>query len=338
MEQRQRETEDSRARRLARWTGRNDWHPANPRTHCNREDKASVDRTEATGLLQKQGKNTARMTLRDGGARRQPESRIYASGRPLIESVRSLLSRTTRTLSLQTMGAKSERVQQIIGLGITMLLAICMPSVAAAQRTGNLWEHRWVLISPNLFKPAEATRVNAIITRASNAGFNGVVINTNKIEQPARLRGDSWNAGMSTVRQHAADMGIHFRLVMFRLGRGLLSHDGSLVTGLPIVNMPLQRAGNELVPLPTANIENGSFERHVENEFDGWQWQTTPGVSSFADAVERVSGNYSARFEDFKEGHDRNFAGVWQTIDVMPFQQYRLKVWFKMENLTLVEM
>ena len=114
----------------------------------------------------------------------------------------------------------------------------------------------------------------------------------------------------------------------------MLSHDPALVAGYPIVDMPLQRIGNELVPLSTANLDNGSFESHVDNEFDGWRWQTTPGVSSFVDSVETVSGSYSVRFENFAEGHERGFAAMRQTLDVLPFQQYRLKFWFKTENLT----
>ena len=225
----------------------------------------------------------------------------------------------------------SALMRAIVFMGVMLLFVLGAPIAAISQDVADFWEHRWIYIRPNLFMSGEAARVNAIITRAANVGFNGVVISTSILDRQWRTSaGPAWHDRMLAVRQHAADSGMDFTLGVLRLGRSMLTHDPALVAGYPIRNMPLQRIGNELVPLSTAKIENGSFENHIDNEFDGWRWQALPGVRSFADSVETVSGRYSIRFE-IAEG---NHSAVWQTLDVVPFQQYRLKAWFKTENLT----
>ena len=69
----------------------------------------------------------------------------------------------------------------------------------------------------------------------------------------------------------------------------------------------------------------------MDDEFDGWEtWQA--GVSTFADPVEAVSGSYSVRFDNLAVSNGG--VSMVQIFDVVPFQQYRIKVWFKAENLT----
>ena len=210
-----------------------------------------------------------------------------------------------------------------------------------SQHDSNSWQPRWVFISASLWSPGEVERVNGIITRAANAGFSGVLLD----DAPGIIH--TWWAerdadGSRTVhgrllamRRHAARMNMTFVISVVRLNQcPMLYHDPNLASGYPIVNMPLQRIGDELVPVSTAGIENGSFENHVDDRFDDWMWQTAPGIGSFADPIERVSGNYSVRFENFAEADARSVIALTQEFDVMPFQQYRLKLWFKAENLT----
>ena len=225
----------------------------------------------------------------------------------------------------------------LVLLSIALVLTIGAPTAATSQNDGgNSWQHRWVLFhNPQLHEYGELRRLKGIITDAANAGFNGVVF-------PWLNIADWWKDGawgqlqhdsLLTVREHAANLGMHFRLQTPAIGNcnRLLGDLPNLVSGYPIVNMPLQRIGNELVPLRTAAIENGSFERHTDDDFDGWETQRA-GVSAFADPVETVSGNYSVRF-DFENSAEAS-AATRQAFNVVPFQQYRLKVWVKTENLT----
>ena len=227
------------------------------------------------------------------------------------------------------------------------IVLLCIGSVfilgariaATSQDGDHSWQHRLVFIPASFWSSGEVARVNGIITRAANSGFNGVVLDAASTEQllltsPPLSRNEvAYLDRMSAVRQHAANLGMHFRLAVFSLGQcfGLLSHDPALVTGYPIVDMPLRRMGGKLVPLSTANIENGSFERHIDEEFDGWvTWRA--GVSTFADPTEAVSGCYSVRFDNLAASDGG--ASMVQMFEVMPFQQYRLKIWFKTEGLT----
>ena len=224
----------------------------------------------------------------------------------------------------------------LVLLSIALVLTIGAPTAATSQNDGgNSWQHRWVLIFNPSFRweYGALTRVKGIITDAANAGFNGVVLGWRDIADWWKDRG--WKQfqhdSLLTVREHAANLGMHFRLITPAMGycHRLLRYEPNLVSGYPIVNMPLQRIGNELVPLRTAAIENGSFERHMDDDFDGWETNWA-GVSAFADPVETVSGNYSVRF-DFENSAE---AATRQAFNVVPFQQYRLKVWVKTENLT----
>ena len=224
-------------------------------------------------------------------------------------------------------------MRTVVFLSITLLSTIGAPIAATPQDgSGNPWEYRWIMVRSHFRTDDEVERVKGIINRAANAGFNGVVVHEDVIHRIDRF-GTDRDDNLVAVRRHAADLGMHFTLTVFPLGycHNLLYNDPALVAGYPIVDMPLRRIGNELVPLATSSIDNGSFENHKDDEFDGW-WTSRDkaGVASFADSVEGVSGSYSLRFENFSEAN----VGIYQTINVVPFQQYRLKFWFRTEHLT----
>ena len=222
---------------------------------------------------------------------------------------------------------------------IALLLTIGASTAVTSQDGGrNSWQNRWVFLFGFDFNlDGEVTRVKNIITRAANAGYNGVVLSWFQIAHwwQDQDPGQRQHGSLLAVREHAANLGMHFRLQASAIGycEALLLHDPNLISGYPIVNMPLHRVGNELVPLATTDIVNGSFEVHVNDDFDGWNAWPSGGARISADPVDVVSGGYSVRF-DFETPAGEGGASMNQIFDVVPFQQYRLKVWFKTEDLT----
>ncbi|MEM7114977.1 MAG: carbohydrate binding domain-containing protein [Chloroflexota bacterium] len=218
--------------------------------------------------------------------------------------------------------------------GFLLLLLITSAQVPETYSQTQQWEHRWVQIGANFFIDGEVERVKGIMDRAKAAGYTGIVLAEVKtlfwwtFDDPA-----FWRNRVQEVKQHADALGLDFYNNVFDTGRcgGMLSHDPSLANGYPMVDMPLVAQNGRLVPQQNAQIADGSFENFSGNELNNW-FHDEPGVLSFRDTSVVKHGNSSIRFENFQSTQDAS-GRLFQDFNVVPFQQYRVRVWVKMENL-----
>lgn len=142
------------------------------------------------------------------------------------------------------------------------------------------------------------------------------------------------NAGR--IRQMTRELGLDLYACVFPFGYAdsLLWHDANLASGMPVKDAPLVARGGLLAPEQTANIRNGSFEEHRENQALYYSFQDDAGKSSFIDREIVKEGKVSLRFEDIGNVNQHGHGRISQEVKVKPWQQYRLRVWMKTEKLT----
>ncbi len=199
------------------------------------------------------------------------------------------------------------------------------------------WPKRWVYAPANLYVGEELARLDALLTRAARAGYNGVLFSDFKtmtwwtLDDAAR-----WQANAGKLRARTRALGLELTVAVCPFGRAeaLLWHDPNLAAGMPIRAAPLVCRAGVLTPEPTATLWNGSFEEHAGDTARGFGFQDDPGRRSFLDARVVRQGRVSLRFDMEKPGNAAGNGRICQTVKVQPWQQYRLRAWLKTERLT----
>ncbi len=198
------------------------------------------------------------------------------------------------------------------------------------------WQERWVRLNTNMLVDANARKAHEIIQRAVAVGYNGVVLADSKTASwfHPRNRMPTWERNVRHLRDQARQLGLKFHVHVMPFGQAdLLMHDVNLATGYPIRKARLRAEKGRLVPVSSASLANGSFEQHNGNRFARW-FHDDPGKGSFVDHKVVKHGNTSIRFEGTKDANEHGHARVDQVVRVEPFQQYRVRVWMKCEDLS----
>ena len=202
---------------------------------------------------------------------------------------------------------------------------------------------RWVRIGTNLaiVDPAE---LNPIIDRAAAAGATAVLFEDPALSSYSAPGNEAlaahWLQRAQALRAQVRDAGLGFVASTAPTGycQPVLAHDPNLATGYPLRAVPLRVAGGELVAERTAALPNGSFEDADQNWPVGWDHVDAPGEAVFVDRDVSHDGGASLRFENFAAGNPASEARAIITVDVLPFQQYRLRFWARMDGLTAAEL
>lgn len=201
----------------------------------------------------------------------------------------------------------------------------------------SYWEKRMVRIGVNHGSDDKVSRAIEVMERAKKANYNGVIMSDLRTpwwwkENPRFA--ERWRANAKFVRNKALQLGLEYIISVIHFGGagGILHSDVNLAAGHPIVDAPLKAQGGKLIPIQNASIRNGSFEIYSDNRFDGW-FHDNPGVVSFVDESVVKDGNASIRFENISANPHGN-ARVIQKLNVVKYQQYRLRFWVKMLSLS----
>ncbi len=225
---------------------------------------------------------------------------------------------------------------------LVLSIAIAAASLAAGCGGGRDGEpaapaRRWFFLARDLSTEEHLPEIEAIMRRARAAGYNGLLFSDAKalvwwtLADPERYR-----ANAARLRSLASELGLELAVAVFpfQWSQSFGSIDPDLAAGMPVRRAPLTRRGGELVPDETAVVANGSFEDARGDRARGWTIQDGPGRVSFIDTETAKSGRASIRFDCSgamnRHGHGR----IFQRIDVRPWQQYRIRVWFRAERLT----
>ncbi|MCC7476927.1 hypothetical protein IT575_00590 [bacterium] len=202
-------------------------------------------------------------------------------------------------------------------------------------------EHElWYYEQTNLQVDANLTAAIEHLNTAAAAGYTRVLYADTKLEF-IDLASDKYLENLAAYKAAADAAGISIvpNMVSPGYANGLLLHDPNLIEGQPVVDAPflVQNgfAGNfaGVLQNPATSIDNGDFELHNGDAFDGWNQIDGAGQSTFFDASGHDGSAGCIRFENFlagnpESGNDR----ITQQIDVDPWQVYGISFWLKTDN------
>ena len=119
----------------------------------------------------------------------------------------------------------------IVALGVLASSALC----GIRSEAGPL-PHRWVYIATNLLVQEKVNNAMAIVERAANAGYNGVVLSDSKFCRWDDLP-EQYLRNVRRVRQACRDHKLACIACVCPIGyaNDLLSRDPNLAEGLPVV-------------------------------------------------------------------------------------------------------
>jgi hypothetical protein len=215
-----------------------------------------------------------------------------------------------------------------------LLLAWGWPNAARAAEQPR-YALRWFYASHNLQVETNADDLIALLKRAGNSGYNGVVLADYKLNILDRVPAHYFR-NVERVKEAARAAGIEIVPAVFPIGysSGLLAHDPNLAEGLPVKDAPFVVKGREavLAPDPAARLVNGGLEEVKGDRFAGFTLQDGPGQITFADREVVHQGKLSCRMQDPGKGPNGN-CRLAQRVQVRPHACYRFSCWVKTQNL-----
>ncbi len=222
---------------------------------------------------------------------------------------------------------------------LSAVLALCalVSSCAGPGRVERLDPaRRWFFLSRDLSRAGSLAEAEAIMRRAREAGYNGLLFSDVKalvwwtLDDP-----EGYRENAAALRALASELGLELAVAVFpfQWSQSFGALDPNLAAGVPVRRAPLVRRGGELVPEETAKAANGSFETYRGDKAAGWSLQDGPGRVSFIDTTTAGSGGASLRFDCGSAMNRHGHGRIFQKIEVRPWQQYRIRVRFKAERL-----
>ena len=213
----------------------------------------------------------------------------------------------------------------LLGLVATELQAAELPQL----------EHRWIYLSTNMLVEENVKKDLALLRRAAEAGYTGVVLTDAKFIRWDGLP-ERYVHNVGRVRQACCELNLDCIAAVCPIGysSGLLSRDPNLAAGLPVVDAPFVARDGRLIPTGTSvTLANGGFEENKRHMPVGWRFVDRPGEITFIDSDVKCEGNCSLRMEgigrhDPEHGHGR----ACQTLLVKPFRYYHVSVAIKTED------
>ncbi len=208
-----------------------------------------------------------------------------------------------------------------------------LPSLAKAAEPSPKYDRRWVWVMSNLLVDKEADRVVALIEKAGQEGYNGLVLSDYKLNFAERMP-KSYLEHVERVKRAAEKAGVEIIPGLFSIGysNGLLTHDPNLAEGMAVDDAPFVAKGREAVPVPdpASKLKNGDLETTKGDTFVGFGYQDGPGQVTFADRAVTHGGKVSCRMENFGTVP---VSRLIQSVKVRPHALYRLSCWTKTRNL-----
>ncbi len=196
-----------------------------------------------------------------------------------------------------------------------------------------VYARRWVYSATNLQVDSAADDLIALVRRAAEAGYNGLMLADYKLNVLDRVTPNYFD-NVRRLREAAEKAGVEIIPAVFPIGysSGLLAHDPNLAEGMPVAAAPFVVRDGEarLVPPDKPLYRNGGMEEGRGDRMDGFAFQDDPGAGSFADESVVHAGERSLRLEAKGESPNRR---AMQTIAVEPHRAYRFSAWVKTEGL-----
>lgn len=190
---------------------------------------------------------------------------------------------------------------------------------------------KWVYLQCNLARSEEVTRVKGIMTAASAAGYNGVVLADSKFTQLAYLKSPAYRSGIGQIRKLADDLDIEIIPCIFDLARAgnLLKEDVSLVEAMPVREVLLRVSDGRATLADNMNLLENCRTGAEQDTIAGWDYVDGFGKTLQIDRDESSHGGASYRFV-FEEGGKYRLK---KKVKLKPYTQYRISAWIKTQGV-----
>jgi hypothetical protein len=213
--------------------------------------------------------------------------------------------------------------------------ALLLITASGLQADEPRFAERWVYASHNLLVNQNVEKLLALIERAGQSGYNGLVLADYKFNILDRMPPEYFR-NVARVRAAAAKTNIEIIPTVFPIGysAGILAQDPNLAEGIPVENAPFVVMNGEavLVPDPVVKLVNGDLEDVKGNRFAGYSLQDDPGVTTFADRQVIHHGKVSCRMQEIGKHNKLGNCRLAQRVKVRPHACYRLSCWVKTED------
>ena len=201
-----------------------------------------------------------------------------------------------------------------ISPAIFVLLAAALPMPAFAQ-SPELRE-RWVYCSKNLAVDANVNELESIFTRASKAGYNGVVLSDSKFGRLGDMD-KHYFQNIGRVKKIAADNHLQIIPCVFPIGYSdsILSRDPNLAEGLPVrdASFVVENGTARLAPDPAVVLKGGDFKN-----LSLWSFHDDNVIAQDGAVVVTDPNGHNAR--------------IAQKVKVHTFRQYHISVMVKTDS------
>ena len=218
-------------------------------------------------------------------------------------------------------------------LGIA-LLSLAIKATAVSQPAAPA--KRWLYLSSNLLVDENVEKNAALLRRAKEAGYNGLLFTDFKLGfwWTREDMKDRYQKNALRFRGTVRDLGLELAVAVMPFGyaNSWFLNDPNLAQGVPIRDCPMIVENGELHPVPTIALENGSFENHNGDKIANISSQDGAGSLTFADTEVKHDGAVSLRMSP-KEGEPQNVR-IFRKLKVKPWQHYRIRCWLKADALT----
>lgn len=237
---------------------------------------------------------------------------------------------------LPTSNTRTARMKSIrwVHFGLMLISVLWAAGASGAEKLSR----RWFYLQMNLQVAENVPKVTAIMRRAADAGYNGLVLADYKLNILDRVP-EHYFRNFAEVQELARELKLEIIPTVAAIGYsdGLLAHDVNLAEGIPVRDAPfVVRAGVATLESDLKDaIPGGDFEKFKEHAAQGWDYQDHPGIASFIDTHEKHAGTACLRFENLGANAAPSGNGrVVRTVPVQPWRQYHASVWIKSEDFS----
>ncbi len=218
-----------------------------------------------------------------------------------------------------------------------LVVMLTLAPFAAQAADAPHYDRRWVYSPQNLLVDKNVDEVITLIRRASQSGYNGLMLADYKFNILERMP-PNYFRNVERVQNAASDAGLEIIPAIFPIGysAGLLAHDPNLAEGLPVTDAPFVVQGREAVLDPSAPVHytNADLEEVRGDRFVGMSFQDDPGKATFADSTVAHSGKRSCRMTDVSKTSSSGNCRIVQRVKVRPHACYRFSCWLKTKDLS----
>lgn len=216
-----------------------------------------------------------------------------------------------------------------------LLVAAALSPAVDQPRSAQATPDRWVYLGTNLLPDANVDADLAMLAKAKQFGYNGVMVADSKFCRWGEFDG-RYEANCTRFRAGVRKLGMKFIACVAPIGysNDILGKDPNLAEGLPVVDAPfVATADGHLVPVDEHPLNNGGFEVAKGDSPAGWDWVDQPGKICVLDKDGAAEGSTCLRMSDIGKWDPVNgHARAEQTLHLHPFRYYHVSLKVKTQD------